>query len=147
MTTYSWTVARPSAGVGGAGRAGAYAYTPAFDPATREHVMLGSQWAPGDPMAEVVAMTLATPKGTFLPDPTLGPDYALLRKQAPNTAALWRASVLEALARYVAAKQLVDLVVTVDPPRKGRVVYAVDYTDPRASTRLRTTLRLVATAR
>jgi hypothetical protein len=144
MPTYSWTLGQPGGVATRAGRGGTYAFTPAFDPATRDHLMLGSQWRPGDPMAEVVLLTLATPKRSYRPDPTLGPDYDVLRKQAPGLRAAWKAEVEGALARYVAAGQLVLAPVQVDPPRGGRLVYLVEFVDPRASTRDPTRLPLVA---
>jgi hypothetical protein len=121
-----------------------YAYTPALDPATGDWARGGSERPASAPATQIVLWTLRTPKRSFLPDLTLGPDYDLIQKQTPNAAAAWKASVEEALDRYVRRGVIAELRVVVDPPAKGRLLYLVDFVDPRARSRAREPLRLVA---
>jgi hypothetical protein len=114
-----------------------YAFCRALDPGTGDVRLAGATWAAGTPMTEVVLRVLRTPRGRYLPDPDFGVDYDVVQKLGPGTAAAWRAEVLRALRPYVDAGLLADVAVTVDTGA-GRLVYQVDFTDPRAAQRLST---------
>lgn len=141
-TQYSFTLPAPGAAVGKRTRA-PYLIARATDPATRNLVLRGSTWALGSPALEIVLMTLATPLGTYLPDPTLGPDYRLLSKQTKTVRQDWKDSVEKALTRFVPSV-ITDLRVEVDPPIKGRIKYLVGFVDPRANDKTPVKVPLVA---
>jgi hypothetical protein len=134
-TGYSYNLGTPGGVAVGKKTRKLYAFTPRFDPATRDFIMRDSNFEAGDPAVELVLMTLSTPKGTYLPDPTLGPDYEILTLQSSKVAVMWKASVNEALRRFVPSR-ITDIKVEVDPPRNGRLVFSVEFVDPRAESKL-----------
>lgn len=132
---YSYSLASPGGVATGDKVRKGYAFTPRFDPLTRDMILRDSRVDRGNPAIELVLMTLATPKGTYLPDPTLGPNYEVLQKARPNLQATWKAEVESSLARFI-PNRILKLTVEVDPPRRNRLVYLVSFVDARAADRL-----------
>lgn len=136
-TSYSYLLGTPGSPAIGDRFKQAYAFTPRFDPKTRDFVMRGSTFDAGSPALEWVLLTLATPLGSYLPDPTLGPDYRILDKLRTNLASLWKASVVKALARGIPARIAEGtLEVEVDPPARGKILYSVAFTDARSGEKI-----------
>ena len=111
-----------------------YAYTPAVDPKTGQVTAWGSELRPGSPAAEIVLLTLRTPKGSYLPDPTEGVDLDLIQNATSNVAVLWKAEVERALSRYTQSGVIRDLHVTVEQ-NGTTLLYDVEFVDPRDTTR------------
>ena len=132
----SWSYSSPSPGGAAVGKKRKYyEWTPRFDPATRELMMRDSEVDEGDPDLEIVLMTLATPLGSYRPDPALGPDYEILRKLRTDTRQRWKDAVLKALARFT-PDRITSLVVEVDPPVRNRLLYSVAFTSVRSAERI-----------
>jgi hypothetical protein len=112
-----------------------YAFTRSIDPLTGDLRLDGARYVPGAPMAEVALRVLRTPRGSYLPDPTFGLDYAVLTKQTPAVGATLEAALRDALARYTTQGLMTDLGITVEVGR-GIARFRVAFVDPRARARL-----------
>lgn len=113
-----------------------HAWTRTIDPLTRQPKLLGGVWVPGSPAAEVVAWVLSTPRGSFLPDPTLGVDYASVSVASPDGPARLSAAITAALAFAVDDGTIADL--RVESASRGAYIEAeVAFTDPHDLTRQR----------
>lgn len=122
-----------------------YAYSRALDPVARDVVLAGASWAGGQPLMERVVRIVTTQRGSYAPDKTLGVDFKIIQKAGANVQTAWKREVEAALARLTRAPaQLIDLGVGVDPPKRGRLLYAVAFRDPRDTTRTLQKLRLAA---
>lgn len=111
-----------------------YAYTPRVDPLTGQITAWGTDLRPGQPSAEMVALTLRTPLGSYAPDPDEGVDLSIVQSATQNVANVWKAEVERALARYVRNGVIRDLQVTVDLQSDGQLLYDVAFVDPRDTT-------------
>ena len=135
MPSFSFTLGQQGSSAVGQKRARYYEMTLRFDPVTRELMMRDSEVDEGDPDLELVLMTIATPLGSFRPDPTLGVDFEILRKLKTDTRQRWKDAVLKALARFT-PDRIKDVVVEVDPPVRNRLVYSVAFTSVRSAERI-----------
>ena len=107
-----------------------YAIARQLDPATGDVVLLGSTWANGSPLTEIVVRVLRTAKGTYLPDQAFGLDLSALNKASPNAPAVLEKAIRNALAFLVRQGLLTNLQVTVE--RQGTALaFQVAFTDPR----------------
>lgn len=133
----SWSYSSPAPGAAAVNTRvpRTYLFTPRFDPLTRDMILRDSRVDRGNPAIELVLMTLSTPKGTYLPDPTLGPNYEVLQKAKPNLSTRWKAEVESSLARFI-PNRILKLTVEVDPPLRNRLVYLVSFVDARSADRL-----------
>ncbi len=120
-----------------------YLFSPALDAGTGDWTR-GVDRPPGLPTAQIVLCCLRTDLGSYAPDPTFGVDFGVLPKGTANQGATWKAEVERALSRFVRRGVIRNLRVVVDVPRSGRLVYAVEFEDPRAPATTPARLRLVA---
>lgn len=108
-----------------------YAYTRALTPAgDLAFDDARSSWAGGSPMAEVVERVLRTPRGSYLPDPRFGVDFASVQKNTPNAGARFRDAILAALKYLTDARLIVSLTVETEA-RGAQLLYRITFTDPR----------------
>lgn len=120
-----------------------YAYTRARQASTSEVLMApaprANQWQPAAaPMAQVVAMVMRTQLGACVLDPGLGVNWRSVEKLATGAAATARFAIEQALARYVGAGLITNLVVAAVVVG-SRLEWDVAFTDPRTQTRPRIT--------
>lgn len=91
-------------------------YTRQFDPISRDPRFdtTRATWRQGAPAAELITATLATDLGSAARDPSWGIDLTRVQNARGNADVELRAAVERALARYVDAGTLRDLVVTIE---------------------------------
>jgi len=113
-----------------------YAVTRKLDPATGQWVLDadGRTYARGQPATELVVRALRTPRGSCPLDPTYGLDVSRLDRARPDLAVTAQSAITAALAFLTSAGRITDLRVTASAER-DRLVYSVDFYDPRARTR------------
>lgn len=107
-----------------------YAHTRMLDAVTGDVVMDGGTWKADPPMVSIVTRVLRTQRGTYLPDPTFGVDWARVDKQRPNVSELLRTSIMEGLQRYLDRKLLSSIAITSELVG-ARLSFVVSFLDPR----------------
>lgn len=123
-----------------------YAYTMAYDPATGEVRFsdLTGMWVEApSPATECVLLILRTQLGSAQAQPTLGVDWAAVRKATTNAASTARILITRALQPLVLQEAIKGLNVTVEvdgigvggsgttTPDGARLRYAVTFVDAR----------------
>lgn len=107
-----------------------YAWAPTLDARVGQPVVTAGNWKPGSPVLETVKLILRTPKGSYLPDSTIGVDYSLVQKGDPDCAARFRAALYAAFKTLVETKTLVDLACVVQQSGTT-LLYEVSFDDPK----------------
>lgn len=120
-----------------------YAYTRARQASTGDVLMApapnANRWQVASaPMAQVVAMTMRTQLGACVLDPGLGVSWRSVEKLATGAAATARFAIDQALARYVSAGLITNVVVSATVIGT-RLEWDVAFNDPRTATRPRIT--------
>jgi len=120
-----------------------YAYTRSRAASTGEVLMApapnANRWLLATaPMAQVVAMVMRTQLGACAIDPDLGVNWRSVEKLSTGASATARFAIDQALARYVSAG-LITNVVTAATVTGTRLEWDVAFTDPRTATRPRIT--------
>lgn len=109
-------------------------FTPAFDPATGDVLIAGATYAAGAPKLQKAMFLLATPLGKYLPDKSVGLNYAIAKKPRAGLVPAWKAEVSRALEPMTKPREIVelqvDVMLNVDPRRPGILFYAVSFVDP-----------------
>lgn len=117
-----------------------YAWAATLDARTGQPVVEAGNWKPGYPVLETVKLILRTPKGSFLPDGTIGVDYSLVQKGDPDCAARFQSALYAAFKTLVETKTLTDLVCLVTQSGSD-LLYEVSFVDPKLQSRSRQTVR------
>lgn len=112
------------------GGSGYYAETRSLNPLTGDLYFTEPRWIAGSPLAEIAVRVVRTPKGRYLPDPTFGVDYSVLKKRNNNTAAAFTAALKDAFDRYVKRGIMRDLKVSVTEMKKY-FVFRIAFIDTR----------------
>lgn len=120
-----------------------YAYTRARQASTGDVLMAAppnaNRWqVAAAPMAQVVAMVMRTQLGACVLDPGLGVNWRSVEKLATGAAATARFAIDQALARYVSAGLITNVVVSATVIGT-RLEWDVAFNDPRTATRPRIT--------
>jgi hypothetical protein len=99
-------------------------YTRALDGITGELLFdqTSSTWVPGHADAEAILRILRTDLGSFLPDPTVGLNLAVLAKRGPNAKANIEAEVARATARAVKQRGLQEFKVVAEIQDRAAVI-------------------------
>jgi hypothetical protein len=120
-----------------------YTITRKRAPTTGEPLMAAApnanRWAiAAAPMTEPVAMTMRSQLGACALDPSLGVNWRAIDKLRTGASATARFVIEQALARYVTAGLIANVVVAAEVVG-ARVEWDVAFTDPRTKTRPRIT--------
>jgi len=107
-----------------------YAWAPTLDARVGQPVVAAGNWKPGYPALETVKLILRTPKGSYLPDASIGVDYSLVEKGSPDCAARFQAALYAAFKVLVETKTITALTCTVQQSGTT-LLYEVSFEDPK----------------